>query len=147
MHAHHAAFFKFREVTQSLSPLPVRQQILSLEYELFHALERAHDVERRARDLETHGEKLRTESVEREKEQDAFARTLHTDLLQATRALTGAKIEHDEETRKLRLSLASVKAQRDALDELCQSLVRTIEQAAEAEPSVPCEAPDARASA
>jgi hypothetical protein len=130
MDAHSAAFFEFRAITQTLHALPVKEKTLSLEYELFHALERAHDSQCRVGALETRQEELQAESEAREQEQDAFARQLHADLRSVARELQCAKIEHERELHAMWLKVLSAEARGDDLAALCRSLVATIERAA-----------------
>ena len=59
MQPHHAAFFQFRDVLRSVTPLSEAHQILVLKIELLHALERASHSQRRSHILERELERLR----------------------------------------------------------------------------------------
>jgi hypothetical protein len=114
-HPHHSAFFEFSEVCKTLAPLSERQQLLQLKYELFHALERAHDFQSRARTLETSAEA-----------QNAFGRHAQAELAATTR-------EYEKKIRTTRLELVAAQTSGEVLEELCQDLLLTIQQAAERE--------------
>jgi hypothetical protein len=99
----------YRHATKDLRRLPERQQILSLKYELFHALERAHDFQDRTQALEL----------------DVARLAVQTDRLaepaESSRAV--------DELSKLRLALATSEQQRESLETLCRSLLGVIDDA------------------
>lgn len=147
--ASHPAFSEFRTLTESLAALPESRRLLSLEYELFRALDRAYDAQERALALEIRLGDLEAASKARGEEHAAALCQLGAELDQAVREHVRAQSGHERQLTRVRLALAAAEAQRDSLEELCRSLVRTLEQAAEAdtEPSLPCEPRHARASA
>lgn len=147
--ASHPAFTEFRRLTESVAALPEPRRLLSLEYELFRALDRAHDAEHRALILETRVGDIEAAAKTRGEAHDAALRQLGAELDEAVRERVRAQAEHERQLSRARLALAGAEAQRDSLEELCRSLVRTLEQAAEAdtEPSLPCEPRRAQASA
>jgi hypothetical protein len=131
MDATHSPFSQYREATKQLPQLSERQQILTLKFELFHALQRGNDMQDRARDLEIRVAQLEAPASERESMLDAFARQLHTDLAQKSAELEAAQRDCVKETRQLRLALRAAETHCELLDELCHDLVATIERAAE----------------
>jgi hypothetical protein len=133
MDATHSAFCQYREATKHLPQLSERQQILTLKFELFHALQRGNDMQNRARDLETRVAQLETPASEREAMLDAFARQLHADLTGKSGELEAAQRDREKETRQLRLALRAAETHCELLDELCHDLLATIERAAEDE--------------
>jgi hypothetical protein len=138
----HSAFAQYRVATQHLPNLSERQQILTLKFELFHALQRGNDFQDRARALEIRIAQLEIPASEREAMLDAFARKLHADLARMAGELEGAQNTHAKETRRLRLALVAAETHCDLLDELCTDLVATIEKAAEDHAQAPTERED-----
>jgi hypothetical protein len=139
----HSALFQYRQATKHLPQLSERQQILTLKFELFHALQRGNDLQDRARCLESRVTQLEVPVSEREAVLDAFAKKLHTDLAQKAGELDAAGREHDKETRQLRLALRAAETHCELLDELCHDLVATLEKAAEDESALDrCESPE-----
>jgi uncharacterized coiled-coil protein SlyX len=134
MDAPHSAFAQYRAATRHLPKLSERQQILTLKFELFHALQRGNDFQDRARTLEARIAQLEAPATEREAMLDAFARTLHDDLTRKAEELEATESKHQKETCKLRLALVAAETHCDLLDELCHDLVATIEKAAEDAP-------------
>jgi hypothetical protein len=124
----HSAMHLYREATKHLRVLSERQQILTLKFELFHALQRGNDFQDRSRALEIRIARL--EAAERETVLDEFARKLHADLQDKTMELENAQREHDKEARDLRLALQDSSLRCVLLDELCGDLVATLERAA-----------------
>jgi hypothetical protein len=108
MHPHRSALLDLQRATQSLSGLSDREQIMALKLELFHALERANDLQTRSIALETRVD----------------------ELVRTTRELSS---ENTKELRKLRLEILAAETQCDALDELCRSLLLTLESAVDSE--------------
>jgi hypothetical protein len=150
MHPHHAAFFQFREVTSSLVKLPEAQQVLILKFELLHALERAHDFHGRVRARQGELANLKAETRLRTQEHQAACAQLNLELDDAARQLVRTRAESQQQIRAMRLEILSMENQCQALDEICRSLLLTIEQAAcpELAQSVPTEpSGDARISA
>jgi hypothetical protein len=131
MDATHSAFSQYSEATKHLPQLSQRQQILTLKFELFHALQRGNDLQDRARDLEIRVAQLEAPASEREAMLDAFAKQLHADLAKKSGELEGAQREREKETRDLRLALRASETLCELLDELCHALLATIERAAE----------------
>src|SRR5690242_6548641 len=130
MHNPHAAFFEFRELTKDLGELSEAQTIMSLKFELFHALERAHEHQDRSRTLEAELGVLRAETSMRNREQQAFSAELHRQLTERARELAMVRADGQEQLRALRLEVLSMERQCETLDETCQSLLVLIEQAA-----------------
>jgi hypothetical protein len=134
----HASFYDFREVIQSIAGLSERQQITTLKFELFHALDRANDFRTRSSEREQRVAELTAENSVRTQEHSAFAARLNAELVHATRELAGAKNEQERRLRSLRLELVAAESHCEALDEMCRSLLLIIEQAA-----CPAERPEA----
>ena len=126
MDAAYSAFFHYREATKHLPQLSAEQQILTLKYELFHALQRGNDFQDRSRALEARVAKLEAPASEREAVLDAFAQQLHRELEQAR----AAQVDRNAEIRRLRLALRAAETHCELLDELCRDLVATLERAA-----------------
>jgi hypothetical protein len=133
MHAHHAAFFQFREITQSLTELSEAQQILRLKFELLRALERASDGQSRSRALEARIAELKAETQVRTQEHQAFAAEHHRQLREATRELARTQEEGAQKLTTMRMEILSIESQCEVLDDICRSLLRTIEEAASPE--------------
>jgi hypothetical protein len=130
MHSPHAAFFEFREATKDLGELSETQQIMTLKFELFHALERAQDHQNRTRSLQAELDELRAEASMRNREQQAFSAELHRQLTERSRELASVKADGQEQLHALRLEVLCMDRQCQALDQICRSLLVTIEQAA-----------------
>jgi hypothetical protein len=142
MHSNHAAFLHFRDVLRSVAPLPEGHQIPVLEIELLHALGRASESERRSRVLQRELERLRTDGPH------ACHADLEHQLAEARRELARSKADGQAQLRAMRLEVLSMEADCLALDEVCRSLLVTIEQAACSELAAPGDrAPKARVSA
>jgi hypothetical protein len=127
----HSALSQYRHATQHLHLLSERQQVLTLKFELFHALQRGNDMQDRARNLEARVAQLESPATEREAMLDAFAQQLHAELAVKSDELDAAQRDRDKETRQLRLAICAAETHCELLDELCQGLVATIERAAE----------------
>jgi len=130
MHNTHAAFFEFREVTKDLGELSEAQVVMTLKFELFHALERAHEHQNCSRSLQAELAELRAEASMRNREQQAFSAELHRQLTESARELAMVRADGQEQLRALRLEVLSMERQCQTLDEICRSLLVTIEQAA-----------------
>jgi hypothetical protein len=128
MHPNPAAFLHFRDVLRSVAPLPEGHQILVLETELLHALGRASESERRSRALQRELERRRTYGPHAD---------LEHQLAEARRELARSKADGQEQLRAMRLEVLSMEAECLALDEVCRSLLVTIEQAACSELAAP----------
>jgi hypothetical protein len=130
MHPHHAAFFEFREVVQSLADVSETQQVLTLKFELLHALERANDSQQRARSLQVQLDKLNAQGSIRAREQQTFSAQIHRQLIEAIRELASAKADVEEHVCAMRLEILSMETRCEVLDEICHALIVTIERAA-----------------
>jgi hypothetical protein len=73
---------------------------------------------------------LKTETLMRSREHQAFSAELHRQLTQRTHELASIKAEGQQQLHALRLEVLSMETQCQALDEICRSLLLTIEQAA-----------------
>jgi hypothetical protein len=148
-----AAFAHFREVTQALAELSEHQQVMALKFALFRAFERVHDAQYRGRSVEAELAELKAKTALRDEVHDAFAQHLHEELVHATRAL--AQDDYEKELHAVSVELLSKTGQCEALDQLCRSLVVTLERAADehvadvelSESIEPSAHPHARASA
>lgn len=130
MHHQDAAFLEFCEVTRSLDERSGGQQVLTLKHALLRALERAADLADRSRALEGELERVRTDTLERTREHQAFSVELHRQLTDAARDLATTKADGQEQLCALRLEVLAMEDQCQTLDEICRSLLLTIEQAA-----------------
>lgn len=119
----HAAFYDFREATQGLTELPEDEQVLILKYELFQALERAVDFQDRSRDVERQLEQAKAEAGARADEHRAFA-------THAARELVSVKVAYEEQLNTVHDAYLAMKRRCATLDEICRSLLLTIERAA-----------------
>ncbi len=126
-----AAFLQFRHVTHALAELSEHQQVMALKFALFRAFERAHDFESRGRTAEVELAELKAKTAARDELHDAFNRHLHAELVQATQALAHAQAEYEKELRTVSRELLSSSHRCETLDELCRSLLLTLEQAAD----------------
>jgi hypothetical protein len=115
MHPDRSALLDLQQATQSLSGLSDREQIMTLKHELFHAIERSSDFQSRCIALEMRVAEFEAQIRAQGGAEDALLRQL--------------RVEHTKELRKLRLERFAVEVQCDALDELCRSLLLTIERA------------------
>jgi hypothetical protein len=115
MHPDRSALLDLQQATQSLSGLSEPEQIMALKLELFHALERGNDLQSRSIALETRVAELEAQVRTQDGTKDSLLRHL--------------RAQHTKELRKLRLERFAAEIQCDALDELCHSLLLTIERA------------------
>jgi predicted nucleic acid-binding Zn-ribbon protein len=115
MHPDRSALLDLQQATQSLSGLSDREQVMTLKHELVHAIERSSDFQSRSVALEIRVAELEAQVHALDDAQDTLVRNL--------------RIEHAKEIRKLRLERLATDVQCDALDELCRSLLLTIERA------------------
>ena len=130
MHPNHAAFFQFREITRPIGQCSAEHQILTLKIELLHALERANDVQGRSCVVQLELDRLRADAVIRYQEQETRHAELQRRLIDTRRELARSKADGEEQLCALRLEILEREAQCQTLDEICRSLLLTIEQAA-----------------
>jgi truncated hemoglobin YjbI len=124
----HDVFAHFRSVTNGLGELPADSQILLLELELFQALRRAADADDRNRHLERKLDEARG-AIE------LYAEQHRERSARAARDRESIKDAYERELRLLQEAYAAVKERCRALDDVCRSLLLTIERAACAEPA------------
>ena len=105
MHPNHPTSLPSREIPHAASPRAAQNQILMLQRELVHALERAAKLRR-------------------------WAQSAEHQLRQARRELAQSKADGRERLRVMRIELLASEARCWALEEVCRALVLTIEQAA-----------------
>src|SRR5260221_10634546 len=129
MHPHHAALFAFREVTKSRVDHSEAQQVLILKFELLHALERANYFQDRSRALQGELAELKTETSMRAREHQAYAARMNRQLTDGAREQARTQADAQQQIRAMRLEILSMDNQCQALDEICRSLLLTIEQA------------------
>jgi hypothetical protein len=123
MHPHHAPFFRFREITDSLPRLPERAQIFVLKLE----------ADRRGRTLQRALDRERDSPSTVSGEPDARSAELARQLEDTTRELESTQARSQRQVCALRLEILSMETQCQTLDTLCRSLLLTIEHAAESE--------------
>jgi len=128
MHPNHAAFLEFREVVHAAAPLSETHQILVLQIALLHALERANRSQHRSRVLELELDRLRT--AIRHEEPHLHHAELERQLAEVRRELAKSKADGQERLRAMRLEVLAMELQCEELDEVCRSLLLTIERAA-----------------
>jgi hypothetical protein len=133
MHPQPSAIFEFRELTKFLPDMSDRQQVTTLKFELFHALERALDFQDRSRAAESRLAELEARAAVANGCDDALTLHLRAEVARRSSDLEEARTQHNAEIRALRFELLAAETQCEALDELCRSLLVAIEQAAEAE--------------
>jgi hypothetical protein len=139
MHPQPAAFFQFRDVLRSITPLPEAHRILVLKVELLHALERASHSERRSHMLERELERLRARGPAESGPPHLARGALERELADARRDLARSKVRGQERLRAMQLQVLSMEVQCATLDEVCRSLLLTIERAACSELAPPTE--------
>jgi len=123
----HDVFAHFRSVTHGLRELSADSQILLLELELFQALKRAAEADDRNRHLEHKLDEARG-AIE------LYAEQHRERSARAARDRESIKDAYERELRLLQEAYAAVKERCRALDDVCRSLLLTIERAACAEP-------------
>jgi flagellar biosynthesis/type III secretory pathway protein FliH len=131
MHPHHAAFLEYRVATSLLSDLPLGQQVVRLKWELLHALQRGSECQSRSRSLELDIDRLKAETEARAREHQAFSAQLHRELVAKARELALARAEGQEKLDAMHREVATMQAKCEALDELCKSLLLTLEDDAD----------------
>jgi hypothetical protein len=139
MHPNDAAFLQFREVLHAVAPLSDAHQILALKIELLHALERANRSQRRSRVLELDLDRLRSRTAIRRQEPHLHHAELERQLAEVRRELAKSKADGQEQLRAMRLEVLAMELQCETLDEVCRSLLLTIERAACSELAVATE--------
>ncbi len=105
-----------------------RIRILVLKIELLHALERASHSERRSHILERELERLRARGPVGSG--PPHVGDLERELAEARRELARSKARGQERLRAMQLEVLSMEVQCATLDEVCRSLLLTIERAA-----------------
>jgi hypothetical protein len=130
MHPHHAPFFRFLEITSALADLTPTQQVVLLKGELLHALERDGEGQTRCRALASELDRLKFYSATRNREHEIVCIELRRRLEQATGELASFQAEGERQVRTLRLEILAMEQQYQTLDEICRSLLLTIERAA-----------------
>jgi hypothetical protein len=130
MDPNHAAFLQFREVVHAAAPLSDAHQFLVLQIELLHALERANRSQHRSRVLELELGRLRSRTAIRNEEPHLHHAELERQLAEVRRELAKSKADGQEQLRAMRLEVLAMELQCEELDEVCRSLLLTIERAA-----------------
>lgn len=131
MHAPSRGLLGFHEVIRSLEGLSERQQITTLKFELFQALEGESEARVRYYKLEQSCVELRAVSEARVRRLSRFAIECNSKLADATSELERVKREDEKSLQALRAELSALRAHLYALEELCRSLLQIIAQAAE----------------
>jgi hypothetical protein len=130
MHPNHAAFLQFREVLHAVAPLSDAHQILVLTIELLHALEHAHRSQRRSRALELELDRLQPRTAIRSGEPHVHHAELERRLAEVRRALARGQADGQEQLCAMRLEVLAMEVQCEVLDQVCGSLLLTMERAA-----------------
>jgi hypothetical protein len=130
MHPNLVALFHLRQVLRSVDGLPEARRIVVLEIELLHALKRASHSQRRNQLLERELEQLHARTPVRRHESHAHDAELERQLREARRELAKSKAVGQEQLRAMRLEVLAMELQCETLEELCRSLLLTIEHAA-----------------
>ena len=130
MHPPDAAFFDFHHIVHALAGLSERQQVTSLKFELFVALQRAGDFRAHGLELERTIAELRTERAIRDREHAALTSQLRAECARTARELERLVNDREKRVRILRLELVAAELLCEALEETCRALVITLEQAA-----------------
>jgi len=129
MHSHHAAFFDFHQIVKAIDGLSERQQITTLKVELFHAIERGTDFRVRSCELEDRIAELQGKLDARDDEHKSLVNRLTAQFAQAIDEFSALRTKMEKRLWGLRVALAGAQARCDALEQTCQSLLLTIEQA------------------
>jgi len=116
-------FADFRSVTEGLGDLSAGSRILALEFELFQALKRAVDADDRCGRLERKLDDARIRA-------DVYAERVRELCVRAAGDRASIKAFYERELRLLQEAYAAVKQRCRALDDVCRSLLLTIETAA-----------------
>jgi hypothetical protein len=116
-------FAEFRNVTEGLRDLSAGSRILALEFELFQAMKRAVDADDRCGWLLRKLDEARIRA-------DVYAQRVRELSERAVRDRASIQAAYDRELRLLQEAYAAVKQRCRALDDLCRSLLLTLERAA-----------------
>jgi len=122
-----AAFSAFRQATESLTGLSESHQVRALEFELFRAIHRNHELQREMKTLEWKVIKLEGDGAAT---LDAFARHLHAELVRARDELAEARTAFARERGAMEEKVHAADKRAEVLEELVRTLLRTIERAA-----------------
>ncbi len=133
MRTQQSVIFEFRQLTKFLIEMSERQQVTTLKFELFHALERAHDFQDRSRAAERRIAELEAQISDPDGAKGALVKHLRGEVVRVWSELVEARSQHESEIRSLRVELTAAETLCEALDELCRSLLVTFEQGAEAD--------------
>jgi chromosome segregation ATPase len=144
MHTQPSVIFEFRQVTKFL---PEMSEVTTLKFELFHALQRAHDFQDRSRAAESRIAELEAQMGDPDGAQGALVRHLRGEVVRVCNELVEARSQHESEIRSLRAELTAAETQCEALDDLAGSLWLTIQQAAADAESAPAVAIEAQVAA
>jgi chromosome segregation ATPase len=125
-----SVIFEFRQVTKFLPEMSERQQVTTLKFELFHALQRAHDFQDRSRAAESRIAELEAQMGDPDGAQGALVRHLRAEVVRVCNELVEARSQHQSEIRSLRAELTAAETPCEALDDFADSLSLTIQQAA-----------------
>jgi predicted nucleic acid-binding Zn-ribbon protein len=131
MRTQQSVIFEFRQLTKFLIEMSERQQVTTLKFELFHALERAHDFQDRSRAAERRIAELEAQISDPDGAKGALVKHLRGEFVRVGSELVEARSQHESEIRSLRVELTAAETLCEALDELCRSLLVTFEQTAE----------------
>ena len=129
MHSHHAVFSDFHQIVKAMDGLSERQQITTLKVELFHAIERGTDFRARSCELEDRIAELQGKLDARDDEHKSLVNRLTAQFAQAIDEFSALGAKMEKRLWGLRVALAGAQARCDALEQTCQSLLLTIEQA------------------
>ena len=147
MKAQPSVIFEFRQLTKFLLEMSERQQVTTLKFELFHALERAHDFQDRSRDAERRIAELEAQVSDPGGAKRALVKYLRAEIVRVGSELVEARSQHESEIRSLRGELTVAETHCEALDDFVRSLFLTLQQAAEDAQNAPESAIAAQVSA
>lgn len=126
MHQEHDAFLEFRKTLKALAHAAAPDQLHALKYILLRALFRGSDFRERGDALQQQLDRVRAERTSRAWEYEKHTTNLRRLLEERSAELAVAKGD-----------VASLQARCRAMEDLCRSLVRTIESATCEEEEVP----------
>jgi hypothetical protein len=118
-----SALRAFRKATDGLSEHSAGGQVVALRYELFQALRRAVEGETRSQTLARQLDEARSDAEARAQEQQAMA-------AYAARELGEVRTHYEQRLRVLHGVQAALRRRCATLEEVCRSLLLTLEQAA-----------------
>ena len=139
MHAQQSVIFEFRQLTKFLLEMSERQQVTTLKFELFHALERAHDFQDRSRAAERRIAELEAHLGDPDGAKGALVNYLRAEVARVWSDLVEARSQHESEIRSLRAELTVAETHCEALDDFVRSLFLTMQEAAADEQNAPDE--------